>query len=190
MASVVLNHTVVTIWSQDSGNEHSSIIALSSSSNFTSIAVNWEIKVLKTFKWSTIFVPSFIYKLYNCLFKKILFDKFFVIYRLSTLVHKPVFVVSSMMLNNTSSSRHKRTILRALASRSYQSSSNMLVSFFDLPSKAFGNPFCTRISCILSFHRKKLFLPLNFSISKLELWTISINKNYHPKPLAVKTKPF
>ena len=168
----------MTRWSQDSRNEHNSVASLSSSSYFTSILENWQIRVLKTFKWSTIFVPSFIHKMYNRLFKKILFFKDFVIYKISSLFHKLVVVSSPTMLNNTSSARHKWIVLRALASRSSQSSSVMLVGFFVLSSNAFCNPCCIRISRILSFHSSKLFLSLNFSTSNLELYTFAISTNH------------
>jgi len=176
MAYVVLNHTVVTRWSQDSLDKYSSETALSSSSNFTSILVHWQIRVLKTFKWSVICVPSFIRKLYKCLFKKILFDKFFVIYILSSLVHKHVVVNSSMMLNNISSARHKQIVLRDFASRSSQSSSIMLVGFFEFLAKAFCNPCFRRRSHILIFHSVKLLFPVNFGTSNLELYTFVITK--------------
>ena len=75
----------VTKWSHDSVNEHNKVIALSSDSNFTSIRSNYTKRVLKVFRWSLISVPSFMRKLYNCLFRRILLGKDLVMYNFSTL---------------------------------------------------------------------------------------------------------
>jgi hypothetical protein len=63
---------------------------------------------------------------------------------------------SPAMLNKTSSDKHKRMVLRALASRSSQSSFVMLVSFFVLPQCLLQSLLHSK-SRILSFHNSKLF---------------------------------
>ena len=83
-------------------------------------------------------------------------------YKISNLFHKLVGDVSPMLLNNTSSARHKQIVLSALASRSSHSSSVMVRGFFLFPSKALCNPCWTNKSHIFNFQSSKLFLPLNF----------------------------
>jgi hypothetical protein len=116
-------------------------------------------------------------KLYSCLFRKILFVKDFVMYKLSSFDHKPAAVFSVTMLNSTSSAKHRRMALSALASISSQSSSVMDAGCFAFPKSAFTTPCCTSRSCILTFQISKLFLPLNFSISNLALCIFFIRGN-------------
>lgn len=54
-------------------------------------------------------------------------------------------------------------VLRAQSSNSSQSKSFMLVGFFFTPSNALCNLYCTIKSLTFSFHKTKLFLPLNYS---------------------------
>jgi len=151
MEYVVLNHIDVTRWSQDSCNEHNSVTSFSSSSYFTSILVNWKIGVLKFFKWSTIFVHSFILNLYKCLFRKILFINFFFIKILSSMFHKPSIVSSPTTLNKTSFARHKHMVLRALESKSSQCSYVILANLFVFLINSLCNPCCTSKSHIFNF---------------------------------------
>ena len=90
-----------------------------------------------------------------------------VIYRLSSLFHKLAADVSPIMLNNTSSARHKWIVLSA--SISSHSSSVMVRGFFLFLSKPLCNPCWTNKSHIFNFQSSKLFLPLNFSISNFVL---------------------
>jgi hypothetical protein len=116
-------------------------------------------------------------KLYNCLFRKILFVKDFVMYRLSIFDHQSTVVFSLTMLNSTSSTKHKRMALSALVSISSQLSFVMDAGCFAFPKSAFTTACCTSRSCILTFQNSKLFLPLNFSILNLALYIFFIRGN-------------
>jgi hypothetical protein len=130
-------------------------------------------------------------KLYNCLFRKILFVKDFVMYRLSNFVHKPVVVFSETILNRTSSTKHRRMTINALASISSRYSSVMDAGCFAFPKSAFTTPCCTSRSCILTFQISKLFLPLNFSISNLALCIFFIKGNIKTNTVACNNQgPF
>jgi hypothetical protein len=120
-------------------------------------------------------------KLYNFLFRKILFVKDFIMYRVSNFDHKPNLVFSVKMLNNTSSTKHKRMTLNALPSISSQSSSVMDTGCFSFPKSTFTAPCCTSRSCILTFQISKLFFPLNFSILNLALCIFFIRGNIQNK---------
>ena len=101
--------------------------------------------------------------------------QFFVIYKLSNLLHNPDVVSSPMILNITSLFRHKLMVLTSFASRYSHSHSVMVVGFFDFPSNAFYNPCCTSKSRILSSESSKLFLSLNFSTLNFELFILAIS---------------
>jgi len=120
-------------------------------------------------------------KLYNFIFRKILFIRDFVIYKISIFVHKPTVVFSATMLNITSSPKHRHMALSALTSISSQWSFVMDVGYFTFPKSTFTTLCCMSRSCILTFQISKLFFPLNFSISKLALYIFFIRGNIQNK---------